>query len=74
MLVQVNYKIQAKPGSSLESRVLFADHKQVDGVVIPFRQAFIKSAGEEQRFPDVVVTECKILDRVQDEFFALPSH
>ncbi|MBI3411110.1 MAG: TIGR03067 domain-containing protein [Planctomycetes bacterium] len=77
LLVQVVFKYELEPGKPRDTKVVFADYKEVDGVKFSFRRTqYVSGVELKEKFDMVtsdVIKELKILEIVQDELFRLPA-
>jgi hypothetical protein len=76
LLVQTNFKWQPEPGKEFESKVVFGDYKEVDGVKLPHRRTsyiYGKDAKDLVFMDDFNVTEVRILDTIPNDVFSLPK-
>ncbi len=76
-LVETSFKWQPEPGKEFETRVIFNDVKDVDGVKLPYRRvSYIKSGGAAEfvLLDDYIVTQVTILKTIGDNIFSLPGN
>lgn len=70
LLVQSRFTFQFEPGKDIETKTVYSDYKEEDGVKIARRRTTYIKGGE---FKDFVVTEVRIVNAIADEVFNLPG-
>jgi hypothetical protein len=76
LLIESSFIWRGDPGKEFESKTLFGDYKEIDGIKLPHRRSTYIKRGEAKEYvlvSDFVVTEVRILNKLPDDAFSLPK-
>ena len=76
LMVQSGFKWEPEAGKEFDSKTVFADYKEIDGVKFPHRRTTYIKGGEFRNYvllTEFIVTDVRIADKLPEGTFSLPK-